>query len=740
MATQRSAAAERDERGQSPRKDLAFKVEGMDCAEEVALLKSEVGPFAGGEGQLDFDLLRGKMTVREAPEGLTEKAVVEATRRAGLEARPWRDQSADADAKARRRHRWRAALTTASGVLTVAGFAAHAAQAGSVAAALGADGVGLASHRAPTLAAALYALGIACGLWHVLPRAWGAARRLRPDMNLLMTIAVAGAIGIGQWFEAATVAFLFALSLLLESWSVGRARRAIEALMTLAPTVARLKTEEGLREVSPEEVTVGSRIAVHPSERIPLDGRVVDGASQVNQAPITGESVPADKRPGDEVYAGSINGDGAIEIETTKAADDTTLAHIVKLVSEAQSRRSPSEQWVESFARWYTPLALAAAALALLVPPLAFGEPWGEWLYRALVLLVIACPCALVISTPVSVVAALAAAARNGVLVKGGVYMEAPARLRAVALDKTGTITQGRPEVQQVIPLAGHDETELLQRAAAMEARSGHPLAQAVVAYAAEKGVAYEPAESFEILPGRGARARFGGREYWLGSLRYLEERGQATPDIRQRVAQLSEAGRAVVAIGTDDHVCGLIGIADAPRPEARASLAALREAGVSRIVMLTGDNRATAEAIAAEIGIDETLAELLPQDKLEAVERLVAEEGQVAMVGDGVNDAPSLARATIGIAMGAAGSDAAIEAADIALMSEDLSKLPFLVRHARRTLAVIRQNIVFALSIKALFVVLAVSGVASLWAAIAADLGASLLVVSNGLRLLRAC
>jgi Cd2+/Zn2+-exporting ATPase len=712
-----------------------YRIRGMDCAEEIAILKREIGPLAGGEGNLSFDLLKARMTVT-AP--VAEREVVTAVARTGMRAQVWKEGSEDAEPSGLWQRRGRTILTALSGLATLGGFAAHAAIAGGMAEALGSEGAGLA-HAVPLAARALYAVAILAGVWIVLPKAWFALRRVRPDMNLLMVVAVLGAVGIGEWFEGATVAFLFALSLALESWSVGRARRAVAALMDLAPQTAHVRRPDGGEEDVPaEQVEAGAAFIVKPGERIPLDGRVVAGASAVNQAPITGESAPVDKAEGADVYAGTINGDGALEVRSSRRADESTLAHIIRMVEAAQSRRAPSEQWVERFARVYTPAVMALALAVLVVPPLFFGGSWDDWIYRALVLLVIACPCALVISTPVSIVAALTSASHNGVLVKGGLFIELPARLRAVAFDKTGTLTQGRPAVVEVVPLSDHDERGLLEKVAALEARSEHPLARAILAYAREQGVEASPAEDFNILQGKGATGRIGGREYWLGSHRYLEERGQETPEIHRTLEVMSQAGRTVVVVGTADHVCGLIAIADPVRAETRDTINALRQAGIREIVMLTGDNQDTAAAIAQQSGLADFQAEMLPADKVKAIEDLVARFGQVAMIGDGVNDAPAMARATLSIAMGAAGSDAAIETADVALMSDDLSKLPWLIRHSRRTLRVIRQNITFSLLVKAVFVVLTFAGHASIWAAIAADMGASLLVIFNGLRLLK--
>jgi Cd2+/Zn2+-exporting ATPase len=712
-----------------------FRIYGMDCAEEVGILKREVGPLVGGSERLAFDILNGHMTVLAGEPAVSSRAVIDAVQRTGMRAEVWNEGETRIEEATFWQRQGRTVLTACSGLLLLAAVIVHAVISESLW-----ESLGLVDEQAgrgvPLATKILFALSALAGLWVVLPKAWFALVRLRPDMNLLMTVAVLGAISLGEWFEAATVGFLFSLSLALESWSVARARRAVAALMELSPPTARLK--ETQQEVPAASVSLGTVVSVRPGERIPLDGRVIAGQSHVNQSPITGESVPVSKSPDDEVFAGTINGDGALEIRTTKAAGDTTLANIIRMVGEAQSRRAPSEQWVETFARYYTPLVMLLALLVLIVPPLAFGGAWQVWFYNALVLLVIACPCALVISTPVSIVAALAAAARRGVLVKGGIFMEVPASVKAFAFDKTGTLTMGRPSVREVVPLNGHTAEELLLRAAAMEQHSDHPLGQAIVRYAVERKIEIPPAKSFQILPGKGASALFDGRPFWLGSHRYLEERGQETPEVHAQIEQMSSAGRTVVVIGNDEHVCGFIMLADDVRPQCRDILQQLRRQGIQHLIMLTGDNEATAREIAQSTGIDEFRAELLPEDKVAAIEGLVAQYGSVAMVGDGVNDAPALGRATMGIAMGAAGSDAALETADVALMSDDLEQIPWLVAHSRRALAIIRQNIWFSLGIKALFVVLTLAGWSSLWAAIAADMGASLLVVFNGLRLLR--
>jgi Zn2+/Cd2+-exporting ATPase len=486
-----------------------------------------------------------------------------------------------------------------------------------------------------------------------------------------------------------------------------------------------------------DEVAVGDTIIVRPGEKIPLDGRVAVGESHVNQAPVTGESLPIDKSPGDDVFAGTINGRGALEVVVTRPRRDTTLARIIHLVERAQAQRAPSQAFVDRFARWYTPAVLVLAVGIATIPPLA-GAPAGPWLYRALVLLVISCPCALVISTPVSIVSALAAAARKGVLIKGGVHLERTGAVRCVAFDKTGTLTKGRIHVTDVEPLDGLSAETVLGLAASLEIRSEHPIARAIVRRAEAAGIAVTAADSFQALPGRGAEARIAGSPAVVGSHRLFEERGLCSPKIHDRLDDLAARGRTAILVARGSEAIGVIGVADELREASRDAVDLLRQQGVSRVALLTGDNTETANAIARETGVDEVRAELLPEDKVAAIEDLRRRYGTVAMVGDGVNDAPALATADVGIAMGAAGSDAALETADVALMADELLKIPYAVRLSRATVRNIRANIAFSLALKAAFLGLAVAGVATLWMAVVADMGASLIVIANGLRLLR--
>jgi Cd2+/Zn2+-exporting ATPase len=581
------------------------------------------------------------------------------------------------------------------------------------------------------------------GGWFLLPSAWDALRRLRPDINLLVVIAAIGASVVGQWAEAGTVVFLFGVAEWLEGWADRRARRAVEALLEVAPKTALVRRNGQFAEVPVGEVKVDEIVAVKSGMNIPLDGEVSAGESSVNQAPITGEATPVEKRKGDGVFAGTVNGEGSLEIRVTKPAGDTTLAKIIRLVKEAQGKKAPSQRFVDVFARYYTPTVTVVALLIFLVPPMALQGEWPTWLYRACVLLIIACPCALVISTPVSIVAGLAAMARRGVLVKGGAHLESIARLRALAVDKTGTITEGRPTVQGVEMLGRHDAAEVLRIGAAIDVHSSHPLAKAVVQHVQGRGIEFPRAENYQSVSGRGAQGSVDGHAYFVGNHRYTHELGVCSEDIERRLAAIESRGQSVVVVGHRPHdgcqgeVIGIIAIGDTVRKNATAAVKSLHAADVEKIVMLSGDNQRAATFIGKQVGIDETRGDQLPEDKVAAIQELRSRHEVVGMVGDGVNDAPAMATATIGIAMGAAGTDAAIETADIALMQDDLAKIAETVRLGRRTLGIIRFNIIFALGLKAVFLVLTLLGHASLWLAILADTGATLLVVANALRLL---
>ena len=721
---------------------LVFKIQGMDCPEEVAVLRRAIGPVVGGAERLSCDLLNGTMTVSLPEETAHPGPIVQAVRKTGMHASLWQEETplgANHDTGKPWQRGGRPILWLLSALCLGSGMGWQVlSQEHGLLALISSGTSGTA--MLPFASWLLYLSAMVSGAWYVVPKALYALRTVRPDMHMLMLVAVAGAMALGDWCEAATVAFLFALALLLESWSVERARLAIRALMDLAPPTARcLHSDDGdAVEQRVDTVPIGTTILVRPGEKIPLDGTVTQGHTMVNQSPITGEAVPVPKTVGDEVFAGTINGDSAFTFRTTKPASDTTLARIIHLVAEAKSRRAPREQWVERFARVYTPTMMVLAGLLATLPPLLGGGPWNLWVYNALVLLVIACPCALVLSTPVSVVAGLTAAARAGVLIKGGAALEAPARLRAIAFDKTGTLTCGQPTVQEVIPLHGHTVQELLTCAAALEAHSAHPLARAILQKAASLGLTTPPAEQFTALQGRGAEAVMHGKRFWIGSHRLMEDLGVEDAAFHALATRLEDAGHSLVAISTEEHICGLISVADGVRAVAAETIRTLKRLGIAVVVMLTGDNQGTAQAVGTLLGVDQVHAELLPADKVAAIEALRHTYGEIAMVGDGVNDAPAMAAATLGIAMGAIGTAAAMETADITLMSDDLTRLAWLVCHARRTIRVIQQNIVCALGLKLLFILLAVTGVATLWMAIAADMGASLLVIFNGLRLMK--
>ncbi len=589
-----------------------------------------------------------------------------------------------------------------------------------------------------------FALATLAGGMLVFPAAWKALLARRLDMNVLMTVAVAGAWIIGEHAEAAAVVFLFALSELLESWAATRARRAVTALLELSPPTAIVIGDDGSeREFPVAEVAVGAEIRIRSGSRIALDGEVIAGASSVDQAPITGESVPVDKAPGDPVFAGTVNGEGSLTVRVTKAAGDSTLARIIQLVGEAEEQKPPTQRWVDRFAAIYTPAVFAIAILVAVIPPLLMGQPWGAWIYRALVLLVIACPCALVIATPVSIVSGLTALARCGVLVKGGVYLEAVGKLRALAVDKTGTITQGKPQVVSIQSVTDLPEEEVLRRAAAINTHSEHPLAVAIVEAARARGIVFESAPDYLSVTGQGARATIEGHPHFIGNHRMAHETGVCSQEIEALLSGIESKGQSLAVLGHAPHdgcageVIGIIAIADTLRPEVTEALRRIHAAGIEKVIMLSGDNQRTASAIAAQAGIDEAIGDLMPDQKVEHVRKLVSDYTHVGMIGDGVNDAPALAIASVGFAMGAIGSDTAIETADIALMKDDLTKVAEAITLGRRAVGIIRFNVIFALAIKALFLILAFAGIAGLWLAILADTGATLLVILNSLRLL---
>jgi Zn2+/Cd2+-exporting ATPase len=696
--------------------ETIFRVSGMDCHEEVALLERQLNRLPGVHG-LSADVMGQQMRVLHDLSRLPASAIAAAVAETGMrawvdhdEAGPVRDEGT----------RWRLWSVTLSGAALVVGAAVQVA---------GID---------RRLAMLALALAIASGAVTVLPRAWRAARALSLDINVLMTVAVTGAILIGEWVEGATVVFLFALAQLLETRSMDRARRAIRTLMDLAPADVTVRRHGHEHRVPVDRVEIGEVIVVRPGEKIALDGEVVAGESDVNQAPVTGESMPVLRQPGDQVFAGSINGHAALQVRVTHLGRDSTIARIIHLVERAQAQRAPAQAFVDRFARYYTPAVLVMAALVATVPPVALAQPFDAWIYRALVLLVISCPCALVISTPVSIVSALAAAAREGVLVKGGVHLERVGSIRCIAFDKTGTLTNGRPEVHEVVPVGGISGRDVLSLAASVESHSEHPIGHAIVRHARERGVELTVPDRFHALPGRGAEASVDGAVLLLGSHRLFEERGLCNDAVHDRLEALAARGQTAVLLAAGGDIVGVIGVADQLRAGVGGAVERLRAAGIEHIVMLTGDHEATARAIAREAGITELRAGLLPEDKVTAVQELRRQYGGILMVGDGVNDAPALAASDVGVAMGAAGSHAALETADVALMADDLGKVPFLVRLSRATVRNIKTNIAFSLALKAAFLALAVAGTATLWMAVLADMGASMVVIANGLRLLK--
>jgi Zn2+/Cd2+-exporting ATPase len=696
----------------------------MDCSEEVAVVRNAVEPLSGVTG-ISADIAQGIVTIRITKQGPSMAAVVAAITRSGLGAEPV--TAAPSAPQSTWARQWREILTAIAGGSILLGATLHASQAGFAAV--------FADAGIPWWSQALYALAIVVSVGPLLPRAWGAIRGVRLDMNVLMVVAVIGAVVLGDWFEAATVGTLFALSLVLESWTARRAGRAIADLLKSTPQLAHLRATAGApeRDVPVAEVGVGSIVIVRPGETIPVDGRIQSGTSSINQAPITGESVPVSKTVGGAVFAGCVNGEGALEIETTEPAGDTMLARIARMVAESQQRRGSAERWIDRFAQIYTPVILVVAVAVAVIPGAVTGN-WSWWLYQSLVLLVIACPCALVISVPVCIVAGIATAARAGVIIKGGAALEVAARVRAIAFDKTGTLTVGRPVVTDILVTDNRTTDALITLAATLEARSEHPVAHAVLERANELGIIVVPADGVVAIPGKGVQAANGA---WAGSVAWAIERGGVPPALRTKLETALAAGSTVIVIGHGDQALGGITCRDQLRAEAAEALQGLRLVGIQRLIMLSGDADVVARQVAGQVGITESYGSLLPDAKVAKVAALAAEATPMAMVGDGLNDAPALARANLGVAMGSA-TAATLETADVALLSNDLRRLPWLVTHARWVMSVMKQNVIISLATKLIFVGLAVTGHGSMWIAIAADTGVSLLVVLNALRLLR--
>jgi len=699
-----------------------YRIPTMDCSAEEADIRRALEPV-NGIASLGFQLGARRLTI-SAPEDVLP-AALEAIRQAGFKPEP-----VEADS---------AASTTSPVESHEHGIGVGVARLGlALLVAIAAEGVELVlpdtrANQGLGMVLAVVAIWLA-GV-ETYTKGFDALRRVKLNINALMTVAVTGAFLIGQWPEAAMVMALYAIAELIEARSVDRARNAIKGLMELAPEEAAVQQPGGAWVTMPvASVAIDSIVRIRPGERVPLDGTVTKGNSAINQAPVTGESIPVEKTVDHPVFAGTINETGELEIRVTAAASNSTLARIIHAVEQAQGSRAPTQRFVDRFAAVYTPAVFALAVAVAVLLPLLTDATWLEGIYKALVLLVIACPCALVISTPVTVVSALAAAARRGILIKGGTYLEDARNLKAVALDKTGTITEGKPKLVDQKAMRG-DAAAVQRLAASLAGRSDHPVSKAI---AQGLNLEHDAVDQFSALAGRGVQGSIGGKTYVLGNHRLIGERGQCSPELEAELKRHEQQGRTVTLLADEQGVIALFAVADTIKPSSKSAVADLISLGVTP-VMLTGDNEATAQSIASQAGIKEARGNLLPEDKLKAVEELQKRFGLTGMTGDGINDAPALAKADIGIAMGAAGTDTAMEAADVVIMNDDLQRIPTVIRLSRKTHAVLWQNILFALGVKAVFFGLAVFGAATMWMAVFADMGASLLVVANGLRLLKA-
>lgn len=717
-----------------------FRIPTMDCAAEEGEIRHALAKLVGLRS-LSFQLGARTLAIDAPAESIPQ--ALEAIRKAGFKPIPLADSMAQDDDQDHTGHtpphgqdhrhghkhggfslpeglpRYVLALVLAFGAESVSFFAPHALTFSGFGMALSAAAIGLAGFST-------YVKGLA------------ALRNLRLNINALMTVAVTGAFLIGQWPEAAMVMALYAIAELIEAHSVDRARNAIKGLLDMSPEKAEVKQTDGSWvEIRVKSVAIGAIVRIKPGARVPLDGVIIAGLTSVDQSPVTGESIPVDKAVGDPVFAGTINTTGLVEAQVSAAANGTLLARIIHAVEQAQGSRAPTQQFVDRFASIYTPAVFALALAVCLLTPWLMDWTWMQAIYKALVLLVIACPCALVISTPVTIVSGLAAAARRGILIKGGIHLEGARKIKAIALDKTGTITQGKPKLVATEVLAPDQvESQVLRWASDLAVHSDHPVSKAIAQGLGIQGNGQ--LESFTALPGRGIEAKTDGLSLILGNHRLIEDWGLCSPQIEARLTEHEAQGRTVTMLASSTQVLAIFAVADTIKESSREAIAELHALGVAS-VMLTGDNVATAMAIAKQAGIDDARGNLLPEDKLAAIEELQKQYGCVAMTGDGINDAPALARSDIGFAMGGAGTDTAMEAADVVIMNDDLRRIPETIRLSSKTQAILWQNIALALGIKAVFLLLALFNGATMWMAVFADMGASLLVVFNGLRVLRA-
>ncbi|WCM51156.1 heavy metal translocating P-type ATPase [Pseudomonas sp. WJP1] len=693
----------------------SFRIEAMDCPTEQTLIQNKLGKLAGVQ-QLEFNLINRVLGVTHDLPGTAP--IIDAIKSLGMQAEPL-EQGVEAPAPAPAKKPWWPLVLSGLGALL-------------------AEVIHFTSAAPNWVVAVIALVSILSGGLATYKKGWIALKNLNLNINALMSIAVTGAILIGQWPEAAMVMFLFTVAELIEARSLDRARNAISGLMQMTPEQATVLQADGSWVAqNVKSIELGARVRVRPGERIGLDGEVVSGSSTIDQAPITGESLPVEKSVGDKVFAGTINQAGSLEYAVTAEANHSTLARIIHAVEQAQGARAPTQRFVDSFSKIYTPAVFVLALAVAVIPPLFMNALWFDWIYRALVLLVVACPCALVISTPVTIVSGLAAAARKGILVKGGVYLEGGYKLDYLALDKTGTITHGKPVQTDYLSLDPSADATAPAIAAALAGRSDHPVSRAIATAAVDKQPAPWAVDNFEALGGRGVRGEINGQLYHLGNHRLVEDLGLCSPALEEKLFALEKQGKSVVLLLDKSGPLALFAVADTVKESSREAIEQLHELGI-KTLMLTGDNVHTAQAIAGQVGIDQAQGDLLPGDKLQAIETLYAQGHQVGMVGDGINDAPALARSQIGFAMAAAGTDTAIETADVALMDDDLRKIPAFIRLSRQTSSILKQNIALALVIKAIFLGVTFAGLATMWMAVFADMGVSLLVVFNGLRLLR--